>query len=92
MNSPLIFASLASFFLALIKLLAFMMTGSMIVLSSMFDSLVDTTVSLINHQVFKYARKEANVNYPFGRGGVEVVAAVLILLGAIWQFQLMHFL
>ena len=76
MNSPLIFASLASFFLALIKLIAFMMTGSMIVLSSMFDSLVDTTVSLINHQVFKYARKEANVNYPFGRGGVEVVAAV----------------
>ena len=76
MNSPLIFASVASFFLATIKLIAFLTSGSMIVLSSMFDSLVDTTVSLINHQVFRSARKEANVNYPFGRGGIEVVAAV----------------
>ena len=77
MNSPLIIASIASIFLAILKLGAYFATGSMIVLSSFFDSSMDSVISFINHKVFNQARKAADYNHPYGHGGFEVVAAVV---------------
>ena len=92
MKSPLIIAATASLGLACLKLLAFSLTGSMIVLSSFFDSTVDSVVSLINHQVFKYARIEADDDHPFGHGGAEVVAAavqgaIILILGLYVMYE-----
>ena len=66
MKSPLIIAATASLGLACLKLLAFSLTGSMIVLSSFFDSTVDSVVSLINHQVFKYAESRLTTTILLG--------------------------
>lgn len=70
-------ASLLSFFLAFIKLIAFFTSGSLLVLGSFLDSLADAFASLVNHYVYHFSRQKADQEHPFGHGGFEVVASLI---------------
>lgn len=79
-------ASRVSLLLGFIKLLAFLVTNSMVVLVSAFDSLADAITSSINKFVNKKALEKADKEHPFGHGGFEVVGGlvqglVLLFLG-----------
>ena len=77
-------ASVMSGGLIVIKLLAFVFSGSMLVLASLFDSIVDTIMSWVNFKISKKSHQEADTEHPFGHGGFEVVAA--LVQGAIIAF------
>ncbi|MDD9950813.1 MAG: cation diffusion facilitator family transporter [Zetaproteobacteria bacterium] len=70
-------AAIGSAFLTIIKFAAFWMTGSVLALSAMYDSLADTFSSAVNHIVYRKSREEADTEHPFGHGGYEVVATLI---------------
>lgn len=74
-KSPLLLAAFMSGFLALCKLAAYMQTGSLIVLASFLDSVVDTFLSFVNSRVHKYARQAPDQDHPFGHGGFEAISS-----------------
>lgn len=63
--------------LAGVKLAAFFLSGSLLVLASFFDSFADVILSLANSYVQKKARKSPDKEHPFGHGGIEVVSALI---------------
>ncbi len=73
--------------LALGKLFLFLLSGSLVVALSAWDSAMDMMVSLINRKIVKYSRLDADYNHPYGHGRVESIAALgqgcLIIGGAI---------
>ena len=87
-SKTLTIAGFSSAFLAALKFAAFAMTGSVVVLSSMLDSLSDAVVSVANGMIHKASRKSADREHPFGHGGIEVLSsliqgAILFLFGVI---------
>lgn len=70
-------AAFFSLFLALIKFLAFWLSGSLLVLSSFFDSLSDMLVSFFNSRVAKFAVSSPDKDHPYGHGGFEVVSSLV---------------
>jgi ferrous-iron efflux pump FieF len=80
-------AALCAAGLALGKLILFLMTGSLVVALSAWDSAMDMMVSLINRKIVKYSRLDADYNHPYGHGRIESIAALgqgcLIIGGAI---------
>ncbi len=82
------FAIATAFFLAIIKLAAGLITGSMAVLSSAVDSLLDILMSGVNYLAIQQAEKPADESHPFGHGKFETVAtfiqATIIALSGIW--------
>lgn len=75
-NTLLVAASFSAF-LATIKLVGFLYSGSLIVLASFFDSLSDTASSLINNFIYRKSLASADKEHPFGHGGFEVVGALV---------------
>ncbi|MFW7378763.1 MAG: cation diffusion facilitator family transporter [Oligoflexus sp.] len=75
-KQPLLFVAFASAVLALIKILAYVFSGSMIVFSSALDSLGDSIVSYFNHRMHTYAKKQADREHPYGHGGFEVLSSL----------------
>lgn len=75
--SPLLRAAFFSAVLCLVKFAAFVQTGSLIILTSFLDSIVDTIVSYLNNRVHAYALKAPDRQHPFGHGGFEVIASLL---------------
>lgn len=75
-SSPLVYASLLSIVLSVVKAATFVATGSLVVLSSFFDSLADSAVSYINSRVYKWARQRPDKEHPFGHGGIEVISSI----------------
>lgn len=75
--SPLLRAAFFSAGLCLVKFAAFVQTGSLVILASFLDSVVDTIVSYLNSRVHTYALKAPDRQHPFGHGGFEVVASLL---------------
>lgn len=73
---PLFLVAVCSLLLSLIKLIAFMLTGSMIVLGSAFDSMGDTLTSFINFRMQQFAKKKADPAHPYGHGGFEVLSSL----------------
>ncbi|NRA46701.1 MAG: cation transporter [Oligoflexales bacterium] len=73
----LIFAAIVSFFLVIFKGVAFTLTGSMLVLTSLLDSIADSINSLINYYIYKISREKADKEHPFGHGGFEVVGSLI---------------
>ncbi len=73
----LLLAAGLSIFLALLKLGAYLLTGSAIVLASFLDSLFDSLTSLINRFINKKSLEEADKEHPFGHGGFEVVGSLI---------------
>jgi ferrous-iron efflux pump FieF len=73
--SPLAKAALMSLALTVAKLIAFFLTGSLVVLSSALDSLIDSVMSLSNSYAQRLSRTRPDREHPFGHGGFEVVAS-----------------
>ncbi|MCF6339990.1 MAG: cation diffusion facilitator family transporter [Sulfurimonas sp.] len=76
--------------LVLIKMTVGIFSGSIAVLASAIDSLLDLTISLFNYFALHNAEKEADDNFNFGRGKIEPLAAVIegtvIILSALFIF------
>jgi len=80
-------AALGAATLAVCKLVLFLMTGSMVVALSAWDSALDVCVSALNQKVIHFARQQPDTNHPYGHGKAESMAALaqgaLILGGAV---------
>lgn len=75
----------AAFFLAVIKAVVGFMTGSLSVLASAVDSILDIISSFFNFLAIKKAEQPADTDHQFGHGKYESLAAFiqsLIILGA----------
>jgi len=63
--------------LVIIKMSVGVLSGSIAVLASAIDSLLDLTVSLFNYFALHNAEKDPDDNFNFGRGKIEPLAAVI---------------
>lgn len=63
--------------LAVIKLSTALMTGSLAVLSSAIDSLLDILMSGVNYLAIRQAEQPADQNHPFGHGKFETLATII---------------
>ena len=70
-------ASLFSLLLAIVKLVAFLLSGSMIVFVSCIDSFIDGVISYVNHRIQLIASATADQDHPFGHGGFEVATSLV---------------
>jgi ferrous-iron efflux pump FieF len=73
-------ASVVSVIIALVligvKSWVWIITGSLSVLASMVDSLLDGAASLINMLAIRYSQKSADREHPFGHGKAEYLAGL----------------
>jgi ferrous-iron efflux pump FieF len=76
-QDTLLVVALVSGFLFLIKLYAYVLSGSVIVLASFLDSLFDSLISLVNRVVNKKSHDAADKEHPFGHGGFEVIGSLV---------------
>lgn len=70
-------ASMTSTLLIIIKLTIGIMSGSVAVLASAVDSVLDLIVSLFNFFAVTKAEKPADSQFNYGRGKIEALAAVI---------------
>jgi ferrous-iron efflux pump FieF len=74
--------------LAIVKLITGIATGSMAVLSSAVDSLLDILMSSVNFMAIRQAEQPADENHPFGHGKFETIATIfqsmIIALSGLW--------
>ncbi|HQQ63555.1 MAG TPA: cation diffusion facilitator family transporter [Pseudomonadales bacterium] len=68
--------AVASSLIAL-KLVAWMMSGSVSLLASLVDSTMDSLVSLVNFFAIRYAMEPADEEHRFGHGKAEAVAGLI---------------
>ncbi len=71
------FAAASAFVLALCKFLVGMLSGSMTVVASSLDSLLDVFMSAMNFLAIKKAAQPADADHQYGHGKAESVAASL---------------
>lgn len=69
-------AVFAASLLILVKLIAWIMTGSSSILAALTDSLVDITASLINLFAIRIALQPADIEHRFGHGKAESLAGL----------------
>jgi ferrous-iron efflux pump FieF len=69
--------------LALAKGVAYAYTGSIVILASFLDSLVDSVLSFVNFKISRLSQEQADRQHPYGHGGFEVITSLLqgILIG-----------
>ncbi len=72
-----IVSSSVAAFLTLIKLAIGIMSGSVAVLASAVDSILDMFVSLFNYFAISNAEKPADKYFNYGRGKIEALASVI---------------
>lgn len=76
--------------LVVVKIVAWLMTGSVSLLASLIDSLMDGLASLVNLVAVRYALVPADKEHPFGHGKAEFLAglgqSLLIAASAIFLF------
>jgi len=70
-------AATISLFLSSIKLMAFLATGSLVILATFFDSVSDTIMSMVNSKINERAQVSADREHPFGHGGFEVLSTMI---------------
>lgn len=63
-------------FLLIIKTLAYWMTGSVSIMASLLDSLMDIVASVINLLAIRVALTPADKEHPFGHGKAEALAGL----------------
>ena len=63
-------------FLLIIKLLAYWATGSVSIMASLLDSLLDVVASVINLLAIRIALTPADKEHPFGHGKAEALAGL----------------
>jgi len=72
-----VISSTVATFLVLIKLVIGVASGSVAVLASAIDSLLDTLVSIFNFFAIKKAEENPNDTYQYGKGKIQAIAAVI---------------
>jgi cation diffusion facilitator family transporter len=72
-----IFSSVTAFVLTIMKLIVGIMSGSVALLSSAIDSVLDFGVSLFNYFAVSSAEKPADDMFNYGRGKIEALASVI---------------
>ncbi|MDR1451974.1 MAG: cation diffusion facilitator family transporter [Helicobacteraceae bacterium] len=72
-----IITSFVAFLLAIAKFIAGVATGSMAVLSSAIDSLLDMAMSLFNLFAIQQSELDPNATFNYGRGKIEGIAALV---------------
>lgn len=72
-----IIATTTAFLLASIKLVVGFLSGSIAILSSAIDSLLDMGISIFNFVAVKNAWKDPDDQFNYGRGKIEALAAFL---------------
>ncbi|WP_103589325.1 cation diffusion facilitator family transporter [Campylobacter concisus] len=89
-NKAVIAAGACAFLLALVKFAAGLFSGSVAVLGSAIDSMLDFIVSLLNLFALRKSRKQADERFNFGYTKLEALAAlfecVIIVLAAGYIF------
>ncbi|MCF6310353.1 MAG: cation diffusion facilitator family transporter [Sulfurimonas sp.] len=75
-KATLISTSVAAL-LVLIKMTVGILSGSIAVLASAIDSLLDLTISLFNYFALSHAEKDPDDDFNFGRNKIEPLAAVI---------------
>ncbi len=71
------YASVATALLLIaVKLVAWLLTGSMSILASLVDSLMDSIASLINLVAIRYSLQPADAEHRFGHGKAEPLAGL----------------
>ena len=75
--NPLNIASGFSLILAVVKLVSFVLTGSLVLLSSFLDSVQDALISFINTKIQKISKEKPDKKHPFGHGGIEVLSGLI---------------
>lgn len=73
-KAPLV-ATMVAFFLALIKFVVWILSGSVALLSSAIDSLLDTGVSIFNYFAIKFALDPADKEHNYWHWKMEAIAA-----------------
>jgi len=63
--------------LAVMKLVAGVFTGSLAVIASAVDSLLDTLMSAVNYLAIRHAEQPADESHPFGHGKFETAATLV---------------
>ena len=72
-----IVSSLVATLLVIVKLVVGIASGSVAVLASAIDSLLDTLVSLFNFFAIKTAEENPNEEYQYGKGKIQAIAGVI---------------
>jgi len=72
-----IIASSVATVLTLVKFMIGIASGSVAVLASAIDSLLDTVISIFNLFAIKKSEEKANDNFHYGKGKVQAIAAVI---------------
>lgn len=69
-------ATIVATFLLLVKIVAWWLTGSVSVLASLVDSMLDIAASVVNLIVVRYSLQPADKEHTFGHGKAESLAAL----------------
>jgi len=69
-------ASITAFILAISKVIVGIMTGSVAVIASAIDSLLDMVISIFNNIAVKISESKPNEKYNYGKGKIEGLAAL----------------
>lgn len=76
-NKAIRFAGIGAALLAVIKFIFWIISGSMVLIASAVDSLLDLMVSLFNLFALKEAKKPADHDHNYGHGKIEGIAAII---------------
>ncbi len=75
-TNAILVVSVSAFCLAVLKLIFALVSGSVVVMASAIDSLLDMFVSLFNHFTYKKAQSPFTASFNYGFGKLEGIAAV----------------
>ena len=70
-------ATFTATFLAFVKLVIGFMSGSVAVLASAMDSILDTAISIFNFFAIKKAEEDADDTFNYGKGKIQAIAGVI---------------
>jgi len=70
-------ATFTATFLAFVKLIIGFMSGSVAVLASAMDSILDTAISIFNFFAIKKAEEDADDTFNYGKGKIQAIAGVI---------------
>jgi cation diffusion facilitator family transporter len=70
-------ATASATILAIIKLTIGFMSGSVAVIASAIDSILDTAISIFNFFAIKKAEEHPDDNFNYGKGKIQAIAAVI---------------
>ena len=87
-NKATLIASLCAFSLASLKFIVGLISGSVAVLSSALDSLMDFIISILNFFALKKSAHKSNADYNFGFDKIEALMGLLeaLFIGAMAVF------